>query len=109
MSVSRRPVKDAAVVVGRLSKAKRDSLAEAARGTATALPDAANTWLVQGKSASARKLIGTLNDVVGHAAVVMPVLNDGSGAKLYPTGSLRVTFKEKPSRAVLSAFARAHG
>jgi hypothetical protein len=109
MSDLRRPLKDAAVVVGRLSKAKRESLAEAARGTATALPDTADTWLVEGRSSSARKLVAKLNEVVGDAALVMPVLTDGSGSRLFPTGSLVVAFREKPSRAELGEFAREHG
>jgi hypothetical protein len=108
-SGARVPAKDAAVVLGKISKAQQHALAEAARGTATAMPDVRNTLLVQARPGSARKLVGRLNAVVGNAAVVLPVLLDSEGQRFYPTGTTRVLFKARPSRDVIAEFARQHG
>lgn len=108
-SGARAPAKDAAIVLGRVSKTTQSRLAEAAGGTAAPMPDVPGAVLVTAKGRSARKLFGALNRVVGDAAVVVPVLVDRAGNRLYPTGTVQVRFKEAPQAGPIAAFAKRHG
>lgn len=108
-SGARVPAKDAALVLGRVSKGTRSQLAEAAGGTVAPMPDLPGAVLVQTKRGSARKLFGALNRVVGDTAVVVPVLVDRAGNRLYPTGTVLVRFKDTPRRGLIADFARRYG
>ena len=108
-SESRIPAKGSAVIIGALSASTRRRLAEAAEGTIEPLPNVPDTHLVTAKLKDPRKLFNKLNDVVGTEAVVTPVLVDGEGHQLFPTGQLQVRFKTELDQKTLSEIADRYG
>jgi hypothetical protein len=106
--VSRVPAKDAAVIIGALPKTMRSRVERTTGAKVTPLPNVADTYVVQAKPDDPRKLFNRLNDVVGDAAVVAPVLVDEDGNRLFPTGRLQVRFNKHPDDKSLSDFAKRH-
>jgi hypothetical protein len=106
--MSRVPAKDAAVIIGALPKTMRSRVEQATGAKVTSLPNVPDTYVVQAKPEDPRKLFNRLNDVVGDAAVVAPVLVDEEGNRLFPTGRLQVRFNKHPDDKSLSDFAERH-
>jgi hypothetical protein len=102
------PAKDAAVIIGALPESTRSRLEQATGGKVSPLPNVADTYVVQAKPEDPRKLFSRLNDVIGDAALVAPVLVDEEGNRLFPTGRLQVRFNKHPDDKSLSDFAERH-
>jgi hypothetical protein len=99
---------DGAVIIGPLSKATQRRLKEVAPGRVEKVSEAPPTLVVEGKAEDPRALWERINNAVGPEAVVAPLLVDGEGNRLFPTGRLLVRFEERPTDDRLSAFAERH-
>ncbi|MBR1269486.1 hypothetical protein JQ629_18400 [Bradyrhizobium sp. AUGA SZCCT0222] len=96
------------VVIGALSKATQDRLEKAADGKLAKVADSPPTHVVETSGSDLRKLSERINKVVGMEGIVAPMLADGEGNRLLPTGTMQVRFKSPPSDDLLADFAERH-
>lgn len=96
------------VIIGSLSKATQARLTKAGAGKLAKISNAPLTHVVEKTGGDLRKFSDRINKVVGTEGVVAPMLADGEGNQLFPTGKLQVRFKERPSDKVLTSFAKKH-
>jgi len=104
---SKRVPKGGVVIIGSLSDATRERVAKET-GEPTKTIGSPLTHVIETTATNLRKLSQKINKVVGTEAVVAPLLADGEGNQLVPTGRMQVRFKEPPSDKSLAAFAKRH-
>ena len=104
----RRPARDTAVIIGRLSEAAQSRLA-AAGAQAAALPGVADASVVRAKAGDPRALREKIRRAVGGEVLVVPVLIGEGGERFIPTGEIVVRFKHALDAGEFAQFARRHG
>lgn len=100
--------KGGVVVIGSLSGATQERLAQATDGNVRQVPGAPLTHIVEKPGTDLRKLSQRINGVVGSEGIVAPIFTDAEGNSLLPTGSLQVRFKQAVTDSSLDEFATRH-
>jgi hypothetical protein len=110
MGSERTPVEDAVVVVGEISEGLESRIAEASGAKVEHVPGRPDMIVVElpktaKDSRAARQRLGQL---LHGRAMIEPVLTDETGARLFPTGCIRVNFHEPQPEEMLKSFAKRH-
>ena len=95
------------VVIGPLSEETQALLGKAAHGKLAKIAESPMTQVVEGAS-DVRALTDRISKIVGNEGVVAPLFVDDAGHQLFPTGRMQVRFKQPPSDAILTNFAKRH-